>query len=120
MAAAPGLYTSGQGPANTVAVIQPGMQVQPVVLVDQNGNFVSGTYITNPMTALGDMIDGGSSGTPARLAGNTAAVKKFLTQTGTGTTSAAPAWGAIAASDLPSSVPTTGQVLAFAKNCPMP
>ena len=38
----------------------------------------------------------------ARLAGNTAASKKFLTQTGTGSISAVPAWGAIAASDISS------------------
>ena len=41
--------------------------------------------------------------TPAatRLAGNTTATKNFLTQTGTGSVSAAPAWGTIASGDLP-------------------
>jgi parallel beta-helix repeat protein len=53
-----------------------------------------GTGLTNPMTTSGDTIYGGSSGTPARLAGNTAAAPKVLTQTGTGSASAAPAWTA--------------------------
>ena len=60
-----------------------------------------GGGLTNPMTTLGDMIDGGASGTPTRLAGNTTATKKFLTQTGNGSVSAAPVWGTIAAADVP-------------------
>ncbi len=101
---------------------------------------------TNPMTTAGDLIDGGASGAPQRLAigsagqvltvsggapawvspspalplttlgdtlyenatpaaarlpGNTTATKNFLTQTGTGSASAAPAWGTIAAGDVP-------------------
>jgi hypothetical protein len=37
----------------------------------------------------------------AQLAGNTAAAKKFLVQTGTGAISAAPGWGTIEAADVP-------------------
>ena len=37
MTAAPGIVTSGTGPPNATVVVQPGMNVQPVVLVDQNG-----------------------------------------------------------------------------------
>jgi len=48
--------------------------------------------VTNPMTTLGDIIYGGTSGTATRLPGNTAATQKFLTQTGTGTGSAAPVY----------------------------
>lgn len=55
----------------------------------------------NPMTALGDTVYGGASGTETRLSGNTTSTKKFLTQTGTGTASASPAWGAVQASDVP-------------------
>jgi hypothetical protein len=40
MAAQPGISTSA-APPNTVVEIQPGMNVQPVVLVDQNGNYVT-------------------------------------------------------------------------------
>ena len=49
----------------------------------------------NPMTTLGDIIYGGTSGAPTRLAGNTAAQVKFLAQTGTGSASAAPVWTSI-------------------------
>jgi hypothetical protein len=38
--------------------------------------------------------------TAVRLAGNTTTTKQFLTQTGTGTVSAAPAWGTIANTDV--------------------
>ena len=41
MTAAPGIVTSGTGPPNAVVQVQPGMQVQPVVLVDQNGQYVT-------------------------------------------------------------------------------
>lgn len=44
------------------------------------------------MTALGDIIYGGASGTRTTLAGSTSATKAFLTQTGNGTVSAAPVW----------------------------
>jgi hypothetical protein len=58
--------------------------------------------MTNPMTATGDVIYGGLSGAATRLAGNTTTTKEFLTQTGMGAGfSAAPAWGSIAATDLP-------------------
>ena len=55
----------------------------------------------NPMSALGDIIYGGASGAATRLAGNTAAAKRFLVQTGDGTISAAPTWGTIAVGDVP-------------------
>jgi hypothetical protein len=51
--------------------------------------------LTNPMTTLGDMIYGSTTGTPAtpsRVAGNTTANSEFLVQTGTGSASAAPSW----------------------------
>lgn len=76
-----------------------GYTVQQVVTAGALGSFMY-----NPMTTLGDLAYGGTSpsaGTPARLAGGTAAAKQFLTQTGTGSASAAPAWGTVATSDLP-------------------
>lgn len=48
--------------------------------------------MTNPMTTLGDVIYATAGGTPARLAGNTTATRKFLAQTGDGSDSAAPVW----------------------------
>jgi hypothetical protein len=41
MAAQPGISTSA-APPNAVVEVQPGMNVQPVVLVDQNGQYVTG------------------------------------------------------------------------------
>lgn len=47
---------------------------------------------TNPMSASGDIIYGGSAGAATRLAGNTTTTKKFLTSTGTGSAANAPAY----------------------------
>ena len=52
-------------------------------------------------TAVGDLVAGGSGGVTARVPGNTSTTKAFLTQTGDGTASASPAWGPIAAADVP-------------------
>ena len=73
----------------------------------------SASGFANPMTTLGDIIIENSSPAPDRLAGNTTATKKFLTQTGTGSVSASPVWGTIAAADVPSlaaSIITSGQI----------
>lgn len=61
----------------------------------------SGT-LTNPMTAAGDLIIGGSAGTPARLAGNATTARKFLRQTGTGSAANAQVWDTLQAGDIPS------------------
>jgi hypothetical protein len=52
------------------------------------------------MTALGDIIYGGSSGAITRLLGNTTTTRKFLRQTGDGTASAAPAWDTVTKTDV--------------------
>lgn len=67
----------------------------------------------SPVTTLGDIIYGSGTNTNSALAGNTTAVKQFLTQTGNGTISAAPAWGALSAGDipnLPATIITSGQL----------
>lgn len=56
---------------------------------------------TSVMTTLGDIIYENSTPAAARLAGNTLAVRKFLSQTGTGSISAAPAWNSLANADIP-------------------
>jgi hypothetical protein len=90
----------GQTPAggNTVTVAQGG-----------TGQVTAGAAYNalSPMTTLGDSAYGGTSGAGTRLAGNTTATKKFLTQTGTGSVSAAPGWNAIAAGDVPSTLNAT-------------
>lgn len=55
----------------------------------------------SPMTTLGDIIYENATPSGTRLPGNTTSTKNFMTQTGTGSVSAAPAWGLIALSDLP-------------------
>jgi hypothetical protein len=69
-------------------------------------NIPNYTGLTNPMTTLGDLIYGGTSGVATRLAGSISATKMYLTQTGTGAVSAAPVYSVIAAADLP-----TGQTI---------
>ena len=61
----------------------------------------AGFNALSPLTTLGDTLYGAASGVGTRLAGNTTATKNFLVQTGTGSASAAPAWGTIAAADVP-------------------
>ena len=86
MTAAPGIVTASS-PPNAAVEIQPGMQVQPVVLVDSSGAFVA--FEDSALTTLGDTLYEDATPAPARLAGNTSATKKFYTQAGTGSASAA-------------------------------
>ena len=58
--------------------------------------------------ALGGLVYGSSVDTVLQLTGNITSTKKFLTQTGTGTVSAAPAWGTIVAGDIPTMTATVG------------
>lgn len=60
-----------------------------------------GQTVSGIGTTLGDIFYVNSTPAAARLGGNSSATKNFLTQTGTGSVSAAPAWGTIAAADLP-------------------
>jgi len=55
---------------------------------------------SNPMSSLGDIIYGGASGVATRLAGNTTTSKRYLSQTGDGTNSAAPSWASISDADI--------------------
>lgn len=63
-----------------------------------------GGGMSNPMITLGDLIYEDATPTAVRLAGNTAATRKFLRQTGTGSVSAVPAWDTLVTGDLPSGV----------------
>jgi hypothetical protein len=75
------------------------------VALNQSGA-VSGTLAaTNGGTGLssytlGDTIYSSAANTLLALPGNTTTTKKFLVQTGTGSVSAAPAWGTISGSDV--------------------
>lgn len=59
------------------------------VLPAANGGTAQSTY------ALGDILYSSATNTLAKLAGNTTSAMRLLTQTGTGTVSAAPAWNTI-------------------------
>ena len=63
-------------------------------------NYGASSGMANPMTTLGDIIYGDTGGTPTRLAGNTTSTKQFLSQTGTGTVSAAPSWATLTKTDV--------------------
>ncbi len=63
------------------------------------------------MTTLGDIEYESAANTASRLAGNTTSTKKFLTQTGNGTVSAAPSWLQPAVADLSDTKTGTGNIV---------
>lgn len=76
------------------------------------GSITSGTWSATAVAAtkggtgitaytLGDTIYSSAANTLLALAGNTTTTKKFYTQTGNGSVSAAPGWNTIAAADVP-------------------
>jgi len=58
--------------------------------------------MTNPMTTLGDVLYGGASGTPTRLAGDTSNSNRFLRSVSAGGVAAAPTWAALTGADIAS------------------
>jgi hypothetical protein len=54
-----------------------------------------------PLTTTGDLLYADGTNSTNRLAGNATTTKKFLTQTGNGSASAAPSWSTIAGADVP-------------------
>ena len=60
----------------------------------------AGFNALSPITTLGDIIYGDGANSNNRLAGSTSATKYFLSQTGTGSVSAAPAWSLVTKSDV--------------------
>lgn len=109
-----GLLPAGWDYTTTVALTGQKAYSYPVLIPAANGTTATLSSLpvspsgggntegfNNPMTTLGDMITGGASGVATRVGGSAAAAKRFLTQTGTGSASAAPAWGTITSADLP-------------------
>ena len=68
----------------------------------------SDTATASPV--LGDLLYANTTPAWTKLAGNTTAAKQFLTQTGTGSASAAPAWGTIADGDIPASITRDSEI----------
>lgn len=81
------------------------------IALNQSGA-VSGTLPTSnggtglTTYTLGDLLYSSATNTLAKLAGSVSTTKTFLTQTGTGAASAAPAWGTIAAADVSGLAPS--------------
>jgi hypothetical protein len=74
----------------------------PTLNQSTTGNAATATAATNLAGGLlGSVPYQSAVGATVLLAGNTVNARRFLIQTGTGTVSAAPAWGAIVAGDLP-------------------
>jgi hypothetical protein len=65
--------------------------------------FFTPTYLSNPMTSLGDIIYGNAAGAPVRLAGNASASNQYLRSVSGG----APGWASIAGSDITGAAITT-------------
>lgn len=63
-------------------------------LAETRGGTAQSTY------TLGDTLYSSAANTLSKLAGNITAVKQYLSQTGTGAVSAAPAWATIAGNDI--------------------
>lgn len=72
------------------------------VLGPTNGGTGLATY------TLGDTLYASASNTLSALAGNTTTAKQYLSQTGDGALSAAPAWAAVAGSDITGAALTKG------------
>ncbi len=79
------------------------------VLTD-TGNWKS---LTVSLSALGDLVYGGALGNATRLPGNTTTVRKYLSQTGTGSVSTAPSW-------QPLQVPTVTKITSGSGNYTVP
>lgn len=87
-------YVYGNGTsAFTASATVPFSAVTGTVPIAQGGTNIT-TY------TLGDTLYSSATNVLSKLAGNTTTVKKFLSQTGTGTVSAAPSWEVIDPSDI--------------------
>lgn len=93
-----------------------GTEITPIVQAGTNkqvttANYVSQVLNVNPATptqggtglttyTLGDTLYASATNTLAKLPGNTTTTKRFLSQTGTGSASAAPTWELLDPSDI--------------------
>lgn len=67
----------------------------------------NGDLLVSPMINLGDMIYGGTSGTPTNLVGNTTANRQFLSEAGTGSSGGTPGWSLLGSDDIPANASNT-------------
>jgi hypothetical protein len=93
------LTTSGSSGSSTL--VGATLNVPTYTLVGLGG-------MSNPFSAaIGQLIYSNSAGAPLSLLGNTTTTKKFLSQTGDGTNSAAPFWSTIAIGDVSGAISLT-------------
>lgn len=62
--------------------------------------FYTPTFLSNPMTSLGDMITGNAVGAPLRLPGNITTSRRYLSQIGDGTNVTSTSWQSISGADI--------------------
>lgn len=76
-------------------------QITNRAITDTTGTLPETRGGTNQTTyTLGDVLYSSATNTLAKLAGNTTTTKQFLSQTGTGAVSAAPAWATLVEADI--------------------
>lgn len=90
--------------ANTVDMNNTGSSATPTAVTTTNA-FVA--FFETVATTLGDLVYGGSSGTPTRLAGDTSNTRKFLREQSSSGTAAAPAWDTLVSGDIPNNAANT-------------
>lgn len=89
------------------STLSDGSSGQALTTLGTNTGYAWTSVATNPMTTLGDLMYGGASGAVTRLAGDTSNTKKFLSETSSAGTAAAPTWATIAAADVPAATVST-------------
>lgn len=101
------LITSSGGVPSISSTLPPAVQGNITALGTIASGVWSGTAIvetkggTNQTSyILGDLLYSSAANTLAKLAGNTAATTKYLSQTGTGSVSAAPVWATVGGGDI--------------------
>lgn len=123
-AGAPVLFNGAGGTPSSINLTNATTATLALAVINASGTPSSTTYLrgdgtwatvaggfTSPLTTLGDIIYENATPAAARLAGNTTTAKQYLSQTGNGTISAAPAWATIAAADLSNGVQGSGAVV---------
>lgn len=90
----------GQSSITTLGTITSGTWNATTIATTRGGTGLT-SYV------LGDILYASAANTLAALAGNITTSKRFLTQTGNGSVSAAPSWGAITAADVTSGAALT-------------
>ena len=104
------IATSGKV-SNSATTATDANTASAIVARDASGNFTAGTITANVtgLASKASNINGGGLGdipyqsaanTTSLLTGSTSSTKQFLTQTGNGSTSAAPAWARVQTTDI--------------------